>query len=189
MPSVLSILLATYFAPIDEPIETQAYRLRLYAAALLVHIINHFAEFYPTLKSRVVATLVQALLLHVDDGTAKQVPDASGSLDAKLGALMGLRRLGPSSFKTLLGPVPVQSADAAHTELIPLRVMGTWLAENQDTTKRIMQEITAGLRELDTDVAEPDPEAVKAAYGAFWTDVLDKELVAVLAHYHTLIAS
>ena len=53
MPSVLSILLATYFTPDETPveasIETQAYRLRLYAAALLAHIIDHFAEFYPTL--------------------------------------------------------------------------------------------------------------------------------------------
>ena len=79
MPSVLSILLATYFTPDETPveasIETQAYRLRLYAAALLAHIIDHFAEFYPTLKSRVVETLVQALLLNVDDCSAKHVPD------------------------------------------------------------------------------------------------------------------
>ena len=106
MPSVLSILLATYFdASTDKQMETLSQGLRLYAATLLVYIIDHFAEFYPTLKSRIVATLIQALVLDVDDGTSKTVPEASGSLDAKLGALMGLRKLGPSSFKTLLGPV------------------------------------------------------------------------------------
>ena len=204
MPSVLSILLATYFdASTGKQIEALSQGLRLYAATLLVYIIDHFAEFYPTLKSRIVATLIQALVLDVDDGTSKTVPEASGSLDAKLGALMGLRKLGPSSFKTLLGPVSVQPGVSANqqSQLVPLKVMGEWLAELgsgdeqvRSSRDRFIQEIKGGLDGLEKNTAEPSSEALEKlrnTYGAFWIDTLheDTTKLSVLAHYQTLIAS
>lgn len=206
MPSVLSILLATYFVPrpTDADVDAMAFGLRLYAAALLVYIIHHFAEFYPTLKSRVVATLIQPLLLDMDDGTADEVPNASGSFDAKLGALLGLRRLGPSSFKTLLGPVPVQSGvprTNEHAEVVPFKAMSSWMEDGMksdsvspSTKERLIHEIKAGLRELQSDTIVPDDKtlaALETMYGSYWVHALhdDNELLAVLTHYHTLIGS
>lgn len=110
MPSILSVLLASSFDA-DElragEIDSHVVNLRTYAATLLVHVIEHYSEYYPTLKPRVVATLLQALLAQGSAGDSAELPEAAGALDTKLGALIALHRLGPSSFKTLLGRIGV----------------------------------------------------------------------------------
>lgn len=201
MPSVLSILLAVYtLSPeLHAEWERSAVALRIYAATLLAYIIDHFAESYPTLKPRVVATLLQALFARVDDGTAATAPEASGSLDAKLGALLALRKLGPASFKTLLGTVgvlpPLESSEEHDAERVPLRDMGTWLQAVPDEgraaflAKCIVEQIRHGLRELGT-YAEGAPAVPDAAtltrlegtYGAYWvTTVLHDDAAALTA--------
>lgn len=204
MPSVLSILLASYFGGtvVSESVDALACGLRVYAAALLVHVIDHFAECYPTLKSRVVATLLQALLAHMDDGTATTVETAAGSCDAKLGALIGLRRLGPSSFKTLAGQVGVHvdgDDNAAPVERIPLRVMAEWLpklAEHDETKhlyERMVHELHAGFQKLAVNVAPHDAsasaEAVRETYGALWPELFSNEpqVLAALAELRTFL--
>ena len=181
MPSVLSVLLATYAVQqtgsVDAGVEKQAFELRVYAATLLAFVIEHFADYYPTLKPRVVATLLQALLVEVDDGNATKPEQASGSLDAKLGALIGLRRLGPASFKTLLGrigmlpPMDINSAEVSNRGSqgeeqdgrIPLQVLGGWLQRCMPEGSReailvesMLREIRAGLEALGAWAAASD---------------------------------
>lgn len=209
MPSVLSILLAVYTLTheVHADLERAALALRLYAATLLAYIIDHFAECYPTLKPRVVATLLQALFAHVDDGTAATTPEASGSLDAKIGALIALRKLGPASFKTLLGNVgvlpPLESSEEHDAERIPLRDMGAWLktlvaSEGRAgfLAKCIVEQVRGGLRALGTESdgapAIPDAamlEQIEGMYGPYWTrEVLHEDAAALtaLAQYRPL---
>lgn len=208
MPSVLSILLAVYTLSqdVDAELEKAALALRLYAATLLAHTIDHFAESYPTLKPRVVATLVQALFAHIDDGTAETTPEASGSLDAKVGALIALRKLGPASFKTLLGSVgilpPLESSQEHNAERIPLHDMGTWLdalasAEGRAgfLTKCIRQHVCSGLHALGlamdgapTALTDAERKLVEEAYGAYWLQALGDDIagLAALVQYRPL---
>ncbi|WFD23536.1 histone H4-like TAF Taf6, SAGA complex subunit [Malassezia equina] len=185
MPSVLSILLASYFgSPSEDEVNEEALSLRIYASALLVYVIDHFSECYPTLKSRVVATLLQALLADIDDGTANDAVEASGSLDAKLGALIGLRKLGLSSFRSLLSPIGVLSGSTSEdkAKIVPLKVMGAWLEKvSQDETvskviyERLVQEIKAGLMTLgETSVQSSASSADELAdrFGLFWVELL-----------------
>lgn len=144
--------------------------------------------------------MLQALVEPVDDGTTERMPEASGSLDAKLGAIIGLRMLGPSGFKSLLGPIGMLtgSSNQGNVELVPLQVMGTWLAKLQGDDKtpkrvfeRLVNDVKQGLRELSKDTgmaAAADPEDLRKVYGDFWVDLLssDNDLLAVLSHYQGL---
>lgn len=185
MPSVLSILLASYFgSPSEDKVNEEALSLRIYASALLVYVIDHFSECYPTLKSRVVATLLQALLADVDDGTANDAVEASGSLDAKLGALIALRKLGPSSFRSLLSPIGVLSGSTSEdkAKIVPLKVMGAWLEKvSQDETvskviyERLVQEIKAGLMtlgEISVQSSASSADELADHFGSFWVELL-----------------
>jgi len=193
MPSVLSILLASYFgSPSEEQVNDEALSLRIYASALLVFVIDHFAKSYPTLKSRVVATLLQALLADVDDGTAEDAIEASGSLDAKLGALVGLRKLGPSSFRSLLSPIGVLSGSTSDEKArtVPLKVMGVWLekvSQDENVSKinyeKILQEIKAGLVSIgegSVQSSASDKEALTERFGSFWVELLKENDTALL---------
>jgi len=193
MPSVLSILLASYFgSPSEEKVNQDALSLRIYASALLVYVIEHFAESYPTLKSRVVATLLQALLADVDDGTANDPVEASGSLDAKLGALIGLRKLGPSSFRSLLSPIGVLSGSTSEekAKMVPCKVMGTWLekvSQDENVSKvnyeKLVQEIKAGLTSLGEESVQSsasDKETLAERFGSFWVELLKDNETALL---------
>ncbi|WFD43668.1 histone H4-like TAF Taf6, SAGA complex subunit [Malassezia psittaci] len=201
MPSVLSVLLAVYTLQQErvDDFETASIALRLYAATLLAYIIDHFADSYPTLKPRVVATLLQALFARIDDGTAVEASDASGSLDAKLGALIALRRLGPASFKTLLGNVrvlpPLESEKTQDADRVPLRDLGNWVQDvpKQDRSGFLSQclvdQVRKGLQELGN-VADgvpvvPEPETLEQLeeiYGKYWTqEVLQDDAAALTA--------
>lgn len=193
MPSVLSILLASYFgSPSEEEVDREALSLRIYASALLVYVIDHFSDCYPTLKSRVVATLLQALLADVDDGTAKDAAEASGSLDAKLGTLIGLRSLGPSSFRSLLNPVGVLSGSTSEekAKLVPLKVMGTWMekvSQDESVSKvlydKLVHEIKAGLVSLGEGSVQStvdDMDTLADRFGSFWVELLRDNEAALL---------
>ncbi|WFD31522.1 histone H4-like TAF Taf6, SAGA complex subunit [Malassezia sp. CBS 17886] len=186
MPSLLSIMLASYLdADAPSPssaFESSAVQLREYAASLLAHVLDRYADSYPTLRARVVATLIQALYANMDLGPATSMPQASGSLDAKLGALLALRTLGPASFKTILGSVAVlppllpdgdADGDAdgkADPSVAPLRAMGVWLqrlaAEGDAAPPRarilgpmILDQVHGGLHDLGL-ASAPDAQSV-----------------------------
>ncbi|KAL4401784.1 histone H4-like TAF Taf6, SAGA complex subunit [Malassezia pachydermatis] len=199
LPSVLSILLGSYFGSSDnEKLETLAMSLRVYAASLLVYVVDRFADSYPTLKSRLVATLLQALVEPMDDGTASNALEASGSVEAKLGALVGLRKLGPSSFKTLLGPIGVLTGTLStqDAELIPIQVMGDWLGKTQQSEQiqqwalnRLVEEVKTSLAELGKDAKSTETinkDQLKERFSAFWVDTLPEDLLLVLTHYQSV---
>ncbi|WFD04915.1 histone H4-like TAF Taf6, SAGA complex subunit [Malassezia vespertilionis] len=194
MPSVLSILLAVYGTnegTVDMEQENAAIGLRVYAATLLTYIIDRFGDSYPTLQSRVVATLLQALFSQVDDGTSANAADASGSLHAKFGALIALRKLGPASFKTLLGSIatlpPLDAVQERNPNHVPLHALGTWLEQLQQKqgheqflVERILKETQVGLdalgQAMDGAPRMPDKAMQKRlteVYGPFWAHVLD----------------
>lgn len=163
MPSILSILLTSSLAEpellrqlqssdadVQTPLVTagpSSYSLRAHASALLTHVVDTFGASYPTLKPRVVATLLKALMTGVvpgnsdqdsarrsDAGSAAREPRASPG--TKLGALMALRRLGKASFRVLLAHSSQLNArlGESSSELqpsssspYPLRLLGEWM--------------------------------------------------------------
>ena len=150
-------MLADYFGPgvtVTEDVDEQVIKLRVNASSLLVHVIDNYSEYYPTLKPRVIATLLQALLFRTGSGEDTGVTNPSGSIETKLGAVIALHRLGPSSFKTLLGRVGVlppmeedkkeNAADiATHGDMrVPLNVLGQWLKPIKDNADASRHEST-----------------------------------------------
>ena len=159
MPSILSILLTSSLAEpellrqlhgsddVQTPLVTagpSSYSLRAHASALLTHVVDTFGSSYPTLKPRVVATLLKALMTGVVPGSSDQdsarrtgaaAREPRASPGTKLGALMALRRLGKASFRILLSNSAQlnaklgESSDASSdpTSLTPLRLLGEWM--------------------------------------------------------------
>ena len=176
MPSVLSILLTSSLTDegvgtlqeqdeVDNPLITasnSSYTLRAYAAALLAHIADKHGRSYPTLKPRIVSTLLKALLAR---------PDASAG--TKLGAVMGLRRLGRASFKVLLTPGGE----------CPLLQLGTWIATQPESDAQpIVREVTGALHSLLPPYIPPDAGAdeeklqkLQEVYGPFWLEQVVKK--------------
>ncbi|EPQ26001.1 uncharacterized protein PFL1_06455 [Pseudozyma flocculosa PF-1] len=180
MPSILSILLTTSLAEpgldaqstheIDNPLITagpSSYSLRAYASALLAHIVEKHGPSYPSLKPRIVTTLLKALLAGAlpdagpttastqtssvnggdphhrgrsasralsADRTGAGRPGPRPEPGTKVGAIMGLRRLGKASFKVLLqgslaigkGEGQGQGEDESEPKC-PLFLLGGWM--------------------------------------------------------------
>lgn len=160
MPSILSILLTSSLAEpellrqlhssseVQTPLVTagpSSYALRAHASALLTHVVDTFGASYPTLKPRVIATLLKALMTGVVPGSSDQDSGRRGkgiarepraSPGTKLGALMALRRLGKASFRILLshsaqlnarlGEAPEQTEESTSSSS-PLRLLGEWM--------------------------------------------------------------
>ncbi|CCF50563.1 hypothetical protein NDA11_003365 [Ustilago hordei] len=160
MPSILSVLLTSSLAEpelhrqlhssddIQMPLVTagpSSYSLRAHASALLTHVVDTFGSSYPTLKPRVVATLLKALMTGVIPGNNNQdsasrreaaVREPRASPGTKLGALMALRRLGKASFRMLLSHSAQlnarlgegsESTEQTATSVCPLRSLGEWM--------------------------------------------------------------
>lgn len=158
MPSILSILLTSSLAEpellrqlhgsdeVRTPLVTagpSSYSLRAHASALLTHVVDTFGSSYPTLKPRVVATLLKALMTGVVPGSSDQDSvrrneaaagrEPRASPGTKLGALMALRRLGKASFRTLLSNSAQlnaklgDSAEPTDSAASPLRLLGEWM--------------------------------------------------------------
>ncbi|TKY89933.1 hypothetical protein EX895_001231 [Sporisorium graminicola] len=163
MPSILSILLTSSLAEpellrqlqgsdeVHTPLITagpSSYSLRAHASALLTHVVDTFGSSYPTLKPRVVATLLKALMTGVVPGSSDQdsaavarrheaaAREPRASPGTKLGALMALRRLGKASFRTLLSTSAQLNAklgdsseltDTTAPSASPLRLLGEWM--------------------------------------------------------------
>lgn len=160
MPSILSILLTSSLAEpellrqlhssddVQTPLVTagpSSYSLRAHASALLTHVVDSFGSSYPTLKPRVVATLLKALMTGVVPGSSDQdsarrsdtapAREPRASPGTKLGALMALRRLGKASFRILLSTSAQLNAklgensetSSEQTSASPLRLLGEWM--------------------------------------------------------------
>ncbi|CDS01448.1 hypothetical protein [Sporisorium scitamineum] len=160
MPSILSILLTSSLAEpellrqlqgsddVHTPLVTagpSSYSLRAHASALLTHVVDTFGSSYPTLKPRVVATLLKALMTGVVPGSSDQdsarrheaaAREPRASPGTKLGALMALRRLGKASFRTLLSTSAQLNAklgdsseqtESTASSASPLRLLGEWM--------------------------------------------------------------
>jgi hypothetical protein len=65
--------------------------VRQFAAALLSNLITRYASTYPSLKPRVVKTILRALV------------EPGKTLATRYGALLGLRGLGPAAIESVLG--------------------------------------------------------------------------------------
>ncbi len=156
MPSILSILLTSSLAEpellrqinsssedVQTPLVTagpSSFSLRAHASALLTHVVDTFGASYPTLKPRVVATLLKALMTGVVPGSSDQdarteagaTREPRASTGTKLGALMALRRLGNASFRVLLShsaQLNARLGDASESEAAstesPLRLLAS----------------------------------------------------------------
>ncbi|SNX85192.1 related to TAF6 - Subunit (60 kDa) of TFIID and SAGA complexes [Melanopsichium pennsylvanicum] len=158
MPSILSILLTSSLAEpellrqlsssddVRTPLVTagtSSYSLRAHASALLTRVVDTFGSSYPTLKPRVVATLLKALMTGVVPGSSDQdsasrshsasTREPRASPGTKLGALMALRRLGKASFRILLSTSSQLNAklgdttEQSGTSATSLRLLGEWM--------------------------------------------------------------
>ena len=180
MPSILSILLTSSLAEpellrqlqgsdeVRAPLVTagpSSYSLRAHASALLTHVVESFGSSYPTLKPRVVATLLKALMTGVVPGSSDQdsvkryeaaAREPRASPGTKLGALMALRRLGKASFRTLLSnsaQLNAKLGDTSETEhgatsASPLRLLGEWMQSWESGSLHTEQQQQADLRQL-----------------------------------------
>ncbi|SPO28609.1 related to TAF6 - Subunit (60 kDa) of TFIID and SAGA complexes [Ustilago trichophora] len=208
MPSILSILLTSSLAEpellrqlngaddVQTPLVTagpSSYSLRAHASALLTHVVDTFGSSYPTLKPRVVATLLKALMTGVvpgssDQDSARRNENASreprASAGTKLGALMALRRLGKASFRILLTTSAQLNAklgesddpSSGHTSASPLKLLGEWMQSwesgslHQERSelraiqmKPLISEITGALHALLPPFVAPNAELTGTA--------------------------
>ena len=91
MPSILTCLLSSSLPTPNEP--PTALDIRKHAASLLGEIMSRFAGAYPTLRPRVMKTLLRGLL---DEET-------SSALGTKYGAVIGLYTLGREVVRRSFG--------------------------------------------------------------------------------------
>ncbi|GAC74155.1 hypothetical protein PANT_10d00039 [Moesziomyces antarcticus T-34] len=137
MPSILSILLTSSLAEpellaqmrnadadVQTPLITagpSSYSLRAHASALLTHVVDTFGASYPTLKPRVVATLLKALMTGV-------VPGSSDQDSARRGGEAGSAAREPrASPGTKLGALMALQQPEATSSACPLRLLGEWM--------------------------------------------------------------
>jgi transcription initiation factor TFIID subunit 6 len=134
LPFVLSILLTS---TLGSTTDTLTYMLRSQAGSLLAYIIAQYGATYPTLKPRLVRTALSALDAgckdakdvgadmqrsdspSLDEGSTKGPRESSAT---KLGAVIGLRKIGPGAVRTLL----VQDASSSSRSSCYLKRLGSW---------------------------------------------------------------
>ncbi|UZJ54803.1 hypothetical protein CBS101457_004123 [Exobasidium rhododendri] len=195
LPFVISILLTS---SLGTSASTLTYVLRTRAGSLLSYIIAKYDSTYPTLRPRLVRTILISLdagcedttqeeeqrdprdissLSPFDTETAETGPRESSS--TKLGALIGLRRIGTSAIRVLLMQ---QQKDQLHVPSCHLKRLGNWcqrtdmIEERHAEVEAIVREVMLSLHDLAsmTDSAGTETrsdvgkEAMLEAYGAFW---------------------
>lgn len=203
LPSVLSILLTS---TLGTSTSTLTYVLRSRAGSLLAYIVAQYGSTYPTLKPRLVRTALSALDAGCRDVTkeGEEVQSAySSTVDeasvkgpressaTKLGALIGLRKMGSGAIRTIL----VQEAQAPIGRSCYLKRLGHWCEKVESFPDRkgeiesIVQEVSKSLRvlgvyyssatvEMGQDIGESD---VRDAFGDYWTKSLSSEESAMKA--------
>ncbi|CAD6908500.1 unnamed protein product [Tilletia laevis] len=203
------------------------YQLRTYASALLAHLVQSHARAYPGLRPRIVRTLLKALTaglpsleesigferrvededmfaLGVGDGNAAAGAGSNGPKESpgtKLGALLGLRRIGREAARlALFGPEADVAADEDEDEdnggtlrqrrrSDLLKRIGEWTRRyersagyglSQLSRLRIKEEVAALTREVKEDVdvqamEQPLAISLQAAIGPFWATRLGSD--------------
>lgn len=180
MPSILSVLLTASSLESNSKGPTRqvgtGYTVRAHAALLLCHIATHYGKTYPSLRPRIVATLLKALLAgtnpcpNATERTGAEALAASqashtaptASVATKLGALLGLRCLGSAVVETfLLGPSgviveqPQQQSEPhqpRHRNNNVLSRLGAWVERLSETdvqaTAWLSREVRLALQDV-----------------------------------------
>ena len=238
MPSVLSVLLTAALdanttassAEVGPTDQTAAdakkaaasqYELRAHAGSLLAYMVDAHASSYPALRTRVVATLLRALLAgtrrFVDDDAeaanghhdpasddterprtgvealaqaeARKTMPVAESAGTKLGAVIGLRRLGSVPLRAFLfGSKGVEEPSKARNATY---LLGRWLGLQQKQRRTqgvspdadpaaewIVAEIVAAAHGLTAPVLAPTESAqdekttLEKRFGTFWVQAL-----------------
>ncbi len=209
MPSILSVLLTASISPAGHTpasrisgTHSSSYALRTHAGTLLAHVFETYSTSYPSLRARLVSTLLQALLAGTQrfvDGSQEGEPPKTGaeaaaeaearraspteSVGTKLGAVIGLCRLGKGIVRTfLLGPDGVQDREAGKNAL---RLAGLWLDVYGEIahgdTAALVAEVRSAAQGLTAPVlpavasVEEEREKVEEAFGAFWASRLGED--------------
>lgn len=167
LPFVLSILLTS---TLGASTSSRTYALRSQAGSVLAYLLAQYSSTYPTLKPRVVRTVLGALNAGCRDASVLEdgeeelaerqmsaSPSANGasargpreSAATKLGAVIGLRKMGPSAIRTLL--VQEHASDQSRNLQCYLKRLGNWceqvesIAERQEEVQSIVQEVTVSV--------------------------------------------
>ena len=209
VPSVLSGLLTASVSPIagsnkESTRRMSSYQLRCHAGSLLAYITNTYSTAYPSLRTRIVATLLRALLA----GTRKYIdPDSEGqppktgadavaeaeakqrspveSAGTKLGAVIGLRRMGTAVVRTfLLTETGIQEPEKAKN---PLYLLGRWLEDHSPDDQDalwLVREVKAAAYSLTAPLlpagrsVEQEEEMLEENYGTYWLGQLGDDIRA-----------
>ncbi|PWN36384.1 TAF-domain-containing protein [Meira miltonrushii] len=175
LPYVITILITASSGHSPDP--SKVYVLRLYAASILARLIQQYSSTYPTLKPRIVRTIVTAL----DAGPRE-------SAATKLGAIIGLRNLGAGSLRAILVP----DGEFAGKEDCLLRRLGDWCSERaqsspvgKEEVDLIVEELKASFAEVASkmrgavsisDAADAVQQAeVQTRLGTFWTNAFSQD--------------
>lgn len=103
LPTILTCLLSTSFSPIPSPSGPPAplddeHSIRLHSGSLLASLIQKYGSSYPTLRARVLKTLLRA---SVEKRTSSAAGASSGA-GSRWGAALALKSLGAEASRTLL---------------------------------------------------------------------------------------
>lgn len=146
MPPLLSVLLTASLGGPTEGGDIYAAgpaptALRGHAAAMLAHVLNTHGAAYPSLRPRVARTLLRALLVGTGEGEEQGGEQSAGtgaqaaptaSTGTKLGALVGLHRMGAGAIRTLLrgdhnSARASNEANGTERKTPPLAQLGAWM--------------------------------------------------------------
>ncbi|MCO5599839.1 hypothetical protein L7F22_053946 [Adiantum nelumboides] len=173
LPYVITILITASLG--HSPDSSKVYVLRLYAASILARLIQQYSSTYPTLKPRIVRTILAALdagcakasrRAHSGEGDEADTSMADGddsqedsksankgpreSAATKLGAIIGLRNLGAGSLRAIL----VIDREFAERQDCLLRRLGDWCLERSQSSPLGKEEVDLIVEELKASFAE-----------------------------------
>lgn len=173
LPYVITILITASLGHSPNP--SKVYVLRLYAASILARLIQQYSSTYPTLKPRILRTIVTALDAGCANASRRARSGGDGEADismadgddsreeskkankgpresaaTKLGAIIGLRNLGAGSLRALL----VIDKESTVKEDCVLRRLGDWCSERAQSSPVGKEEVNLIVEELKASFAE-----------------------------------
>lgn len=177
LPYVITILLNASLG--HSPDSPKVYVLRLYAASILARLIQQYSSTYPTLKPRIVRTIMTALDAGCAGASRRSRSDGEEEADVsmvtgdekreegsfsknankgpkesaatKLGAIFGLRNLGAGTLRALL---VIDGEFPPGEEDCLLRRLGDWCSERSQTSVQGKEEVDLIVEEMKASFAE-----------------------------------
>ena len=175
LPYVITILITASLG--HSPDSSKVYVLRLYAASILARLIEQYSSTYPTLKPRIVRTILAALdagcakasrransdegeeevdtsMVDGDDSREESQKANKGpkeSAATKLGAIIGLRNLGAGTLRAIL---VIDREFAAGKEDCLLKRLGDWCSERSNSSPVGKEEVNLIVEEVKASFAE-----------------------------------